>query len=683
MSANEEILKALLERGDYLARFSEEEVAAVLLILERAQEGILGKIASTKGPLTREWLAEVKRDIDAVYAAASRRIGKTLTTDLRAFAKEEAAWTAAEFEKLAVGVSFTAPAAGQLWATIAALPAAEGSTLGQLAEALGLSGSVKMTEAIQAGMSEGETIQQLTRRIRGEVVKRASWKTIAGKRRYVPGVYRDGVFETTTREAETLARTAVAHVSNQAREAFYAENAGLIKGFKRVETLDGDTCLICGADDGHVYGPDDPRPQLPEHPRCLTGDALVSSGSRVSAVSKREYKGDVFVIRTAAGKQIRATPNHPILTDRGFIPAKDINLGDDLVCDAGIDRVLLGGENKEYVESSFEKLFCSFLKSSEMAAVLVPTSAEDFHGDGADNEVAIVARNGELLNKTNSSIFEKISKGLLVFRRRENVFNEARPRGLLQGGFGVWLSLLGFMSRFCEALALLGARTAHSFELLFVPIPGLYPRICKDFENVSPSSPERVGYPAHANASVVKGENGVKAGADLSAPPASLKDYAQRSEGATNSIFGYTVLARQLLDGLAGPVALDKIVEIRKDYFSGHVYNLQSEKGWFIANGIITHNCRGVYVPVTKSWRELGINREELPASTRASMDGQVPENETFDDRLAKMAPKRQDAVLGPTRGRLYREGVPLVDMVAGGKVIPLAKLGKGRRSAA
>lgn len=360
MSANSEILKALLERGDYLARFSEEEVAAVLLILERAQEGILGKIAATKGPFTREWLAEVKRDIDAVYAAASRRIGKTLTSDLRTLAKEDVAWTAAEFEKLAVGVSFTAPAAGQLWATIAALPAAEGSTLGQLTEALGMSGSVKFTEAIQTGMSEGETVEQMTRRIRGEVVKRASWKTIDGKRRYVPGVYQGGVFETTSREAETLARTAVAHVSNQAREAFYAENAGLIKGFQRVETLDGDTCLICGADDGHVYGPDEPRPQLPEHPRC-----------------------------------------------------------------------------------------------------------------------------------------------------------------------------------------------------------------------------------------------------------------------------------------------------------------------------------RGVYVPVTKSWRELGINREELPASTRASMDGQVPENETFDDRLAKMAPNRQDAVLGPTRGRLYREGLPLVDMVAGGKVIPLAKLGKGKRSAA
>lgn len=360
MNISSELLRVLLSRGEYLSDFAEAELSEVLRVIEKANAEILGKIATTKGEWTREWLIAMKADLDEIYSGARKRIGKLLDVDLKKFSAAEAEWLAVECENIAVGVSFTAPAPAGLWAAITALPVADGSTLSQFLDALELSGSKKFTEAIQAGMTEGETVQQMTRRIRGEVVKRASWKTIAGKRRYVPGVYRDGVFETTTREAEALVRTAVMHVANRAHDAFYAANEDLIKGYQRVETLDGDTCLICGADDGHVYGVDEERPQLPQHPRC-----------------------------------------------------------------------------------------------------------------------------------------------------------------------------------------------------------------------------------------------------------------------------------------------------------------------------------RGVYVPVLKSWREMGYDRDELPASTRASADGQVPENETFEDRLKKMPPKKQDAILGPTRGRLYREGMSLKDMVAEGKVVPLTKLGTKKRSAA
>ena len=41
-------------------------------------------------------------------------------------------------------------------------------------------------------------------------------------------------------------------------------------------------------------------------------------------------------------------------------------------------------------------------------------------------------------------------------------------------------------------------------------------------------------------------------------------------------------------------------------------------------------NCRCAYAPVTKSWRELGIDVDELPPATRASMDGQVPARRTY-----------------------------------------------------
>lgn len=70
--------------------------------------------------------------------------------------------------------------------------------------------------------------------------------------------------------------------------------------------------------------------------------------------------------------------------------------------------------------------------------------------------------------------------------------------------------------------------------------------------------------------------------------------------------------------------------------------------------------CRSTTVPILKSWKELGIDLQEAPEGTRASMDGQVPEAETYQTWLKKKSAAFQDEVLGPTRGKLFREGMPL-----------------------
>jgi SPP1 gp7 family putative phage head morphogenesis protein len=70
--------------------------------------------------------------------------------------------------------------------------------------------------------------------------------------------------------------------------------------------------------------------------------------------------------------------------------------------------------------------------------------------------------------------------------------------------------------------------------------------------------------------------------------------------------------------------------------------------------------CRSATAPILKSWKELGIDMEEAPAGTRASMDGQVPEAETYQTWLKKKSAAFQDEILGPTRGKLFREGLSL-----------------------
>lgn len=77
-------------------------------------------------------------------------------------------------------------------------------------------------------------------------------------------------------------------------------------------------------------------------------------------------------------------------------------------------------------------------------------------------------------------------------------------------------------------------------------------------------------------------------------------------------------------------------------------------------------NCRSAQVQILKSWREMGIDMDGSPnlEGTRASMDGQVPQDVSYADWLKKQSAARQDEVLGPNRGALLRRGgLDLKDM--------------------
>ncbi len=67
--------------------------------------------------------------------------------------------------------------------------------------------------------------------------------------------------------------------------------------------------------------------------------------------------------------------------------------------------------------------------------------------------------------------------------------------------------------------------------------------------------------------------------------------------------------------------------------------------------------CRSTSIPVLKSWRDLGIDEDEVPETTRASMDGQVPAKTSFEEWLRKQNVGRQNKVLGAEVAELWRKG--------------------------
>jgi SPP1 gp7 family putative phage head morphogenesis protein len=76
-------------------------------------------------------------------------------------------------------------------------------------------------------------------------------------------------------------------------------------------------------------------------------------------------------------------------------------------------------------------------------------------------------------------------------------------------------------------------------------------------------------------------------------------------------------------------------------------------------------NCRSTTVPVTKSFEEMGIDADELPPGERSSMDGQVPETQTYSDFLKGQDEAFQNDVLGEERADIFRTGkVPLAKFI-------------------
>ena len=115
----------------------------------------------------------------------------------------------------------------------------------------------RITSAINGGFAQGQTTSQIVRNIVGT--------RSAG--------FNDGILNTTRREAQLLVRTAVNHISTQAKDEFNRQN-DIIIGYRIVATLDSRTSNICKGFDGEVILKSASlQPMPPFHPNCRTTTA--------------------------------------------------------------------------------------------------------------------------------------------------------------------------------------------------------------------------------------------------------------------------------------------------------------------------------------------------------------------------------------------------------------------------
>lgn len=131
---------------------------------------------------------------------------------------------------------------------------------------------------------------------------------------------------------------------------------------------------------------------------------------------------------------------------------------------------------------------------------------------------------------------------------------------------------------------------------------------------------------------------------------------------AANAREHYAGVNADLLKGVQWVSTLDSRTTAACQVRDGKTYDLAHRPlghtvPWLAGPGRLHWNCRSTSVPLLKSWRELGVDMNEIDTSTRASLDGGVPAEITYREWLGAQSAQRQDEILGAQRGRLLREG--------------------------
>lgn len=552
--------------------------------------------------------------------------------------------------------------------------------------------------AMRQGYLTGEDTNSLIKKIRGYVDAQ--------------GIEHKALIEGATRKsAERAVRTMVMGIANEARYKTLSEDTDVYKGLQWIATLDGRTCTDCAARDGLTWdfegngldGNTFPYETPPLHASCVTGDTLVSPIGRISAASKRWVEGEIIIIKTASNNILTCTPNHPILTNKGWVRASEVDKVGNVISyfiGQGVGR---GDGNIDQVPTSIEDITSSFFSDSSVATMPVPVSSEDFHGDKLNSEVAIIGANRELLDAENTAFLEHVGQFNFVERNGPRFSDKTAPcnNALLKGGhFSAPCRVMGVLG---QKVFLLLRHIVHASLLLFFAPTERDASHLKEAGDSLPSVSKFIGNTLDTNTVVIHFKCGVvikrlfisaidrlnsilfKKHVDrlrvnskhignlgdrhlvgvigdehlgyVNLYSTSCSGRAQFFQEAVNSSGRNVIFCAEFGDGSSIPVIIDNILSTTPQKFTGHVYNLQSSSGAYLASNIITHNCRCTLTPLLKSWEELGMDLPEFDPSTRASMDGQVSDTLDFKEWFDSKGAAFQAKWLGPGRYELWQKG--------------------------
>ncbi|MFA5154641.1 MAG: hypothetical protein WC554_19000, partial [Clostridia bacterium] len=375
----------------------------------------------------------------------------------------------------------------------------------------------------------------------------------------------------------------------------------IVKGWVWMSTLDDVCCMSCVVMHGTMHTNDE---VMDDHynGHCYPKDTLVS-GNSIEGFISRYYNGDVITINTSSGQLFTVTPNHPILTDNGWILSQELKSGDNIIRYTGNQRTSTSVDPYKYHRPTLIQNIPSSLGMDWLGRV--PRTAKNLYGYRENSNINVIKSNRLLWNNFISSLCQPIAKQYFT-------------GGLFTRG----------LSAICpKSLFSFSNNSTNTGLLCF---------------NKSLSFDFNRNFSISNNGSIrnITNNNPVLDQSSMNYSTGNVKDFSEFK-------LRY-----------AGQIQLDKIIGINTNSFHGLVYNLQTKDRWYIANNIITHNC--AMLPVTiGSDNPLGSDTagqdwfKSLSEGEQSKLMGSqyydAYKNGMFD--LSQMSTQKPDEVYGEMRG--------------------------------
>lgn len=252
-TVNERLQEQGISHSVYLERYKTRVLKDIIELMEKVDKNLVDRISSRAGEetFTKARLERLLQDIRQINAEAVAELKIGLREKVEKFGEYEAGFQAKRIQQaIPVRWNITQPAPDQIFAAVMARPF-EGKLFKQHIQRYEQRRLELIQGALRQGWAEGDSIDQIVRRVRGRRSQN----------------YADGIIESTRKEAAALVRTAINNTASVAREELYRGNNDLVKGVQYVATLDNRTTLICANLDGNVYKiGEGPRP--PQHWGC-------------------------------------------------------------------------------------------------------------------------------------------------------------------------------------------------------------------------------------------------------------------------------------------------------------------------------------------------------------------------------------------------------------------------------
>jgi hypothetical protein len=297
LTYNEQILRAMVRHQVGLLQVAGGIRNDVWAILDKTEADLRSKIDSMlRGVVgktsTPARLAKVDKLLSSLRETrlnAWTDVNEVWFDRMRELSTTEASLTAGLIQgPVPVDLGLALPDVTRLRSIVTAQPFL-GATLKEWADGIAEADVARIQQQIQIGLTQGEDVKQIARRVVGTVSKRGA----------------DGVTAISRRHAESLTRTATMSVAASARRELYAANNDLMSGELFTATLDSRTTPICRSLDGRIFEVGK-SPTLPLHWGERSVLSPVIDGEIVGDRPTRNFTERQLLDEFAAKKGIKA-----------------------------------------------------------------------------------------------------------------------------------------------------------------------------------------------------------------------------------------------------------------------------------------------------------------------------------------------------------------------------------------